>query len=74
MIDSFSWVAWTLQHFDLANVQTEHNLVARENSQTSRSRGLHALNAEAQRDLNRKLIVSATGRKPNCEAAVSKMQ
>lgn len=67
-------MALTLQHFDLANAQTEHNLVARENSQTSRSRGLHALNAEVQRDLNRKLIVSATGGKPNCEAAVSKMK
>lgn len=67
-------MALTLQHFDLANAQTEHNLAARENPQTSRSRGLHALNAEVQRDLNRKLIVSATGRKPDCEAAVSKMK
>lgn len=68
MIDSFSWVALTLQHFDLANAQTEQNLAARENSQTNRSRGfLHILNAKAQRDVSRKVIVSVTGRKPNCE-------
>ena len=42
-------------------------MAARENSHTNRSRGFHALNAKAQRDVSRKVIVSMTGRKPNCE-------